>query len=146
MSSPAQTLGSRHRIPLEAWLFVRVYSVSVVLCVGSGLATGSSPVQGGLPTVYNIHSCRFILLGNGLERFIRWRRRWWEMVSNTESIGCPITTIVTNVKKKNKKKTVLQWQLVYRIRKQSHFIKRVYELQGLIFSQRLLPTVLSYRL
>jgi hypothetical protein len=33
---------------------VCVYSVCVVLCVGRGLATGSSPVQGVLPTVYRI--------------------------------------------------------------------------------------------
>jgi hypothetical protein len=32
MSSPAQTLGSRIRIPLEARMSVRVYSVSAVLC------------------------------------------------------------------------------------------------------------------
>jgi hypothetical protein len=39
-SSPARTLGSRVRIQLEAWMSVCVYSVCVVLCVGSGLATG----------------------------------------------------------------------------------------------------------
>jgi hypothetical protein len=33
---------------------VRLFYVCVVLCVGSGLATGSSPVQGVLPTVYRI--------------------------------------------------------------------------------------------
>jgi hypothetical protein len=33
MSSPA-------RIPLEAWMFVSVYSVFVLSCVGSGLPTG----------------------------------------------------------------------------------------------------------
>jgi hypothetical protein len=31
--SPAQTLGSWVRIPLEAWMFVRVYSVFVLFCV-----------------------------------------------------------------------------------------------------------------
>jgi hypothetical protein len=36
------------RMALKAWKSVRV------LCVGSGLATGSSPVQGVLPTVYRI--------------------------------------------------------------------------------------------
>jgi hypothetical protein len=35
-------------------MFVCVYSVCVVLCVGSGIATGWSPVQGVLPTLYNI--------------------------------------------------------------------------------------------
>jgi hypothetical protein len=30
---------------------VRLFCVCVVLCVGSGLTTGSSPVQGVLPTV-----------------------------------------------------------------------------------------------
>jgi hypothetical protein len=33
---------------------VRLFCVCVVLCVGSGLATGWSPVQGVLPTVYRI--------------------------------------------------------------------------------------------
>jgi hypothetical protein len=32
---------------------VCVYSVFVLSCVGSGLATGRLPVQGVLPTVYN---------------------------------------------------------------------------------------------
>jgi hypothetical protein len=33
---------------------VRLFCVCVVLCVGSGFATGWSPVQGVLPTVYRI--------------------------------------------------------------------------------------------
>jgi hypothetical protein len=33
---------------------VSLFYVYVVLCVGSGLATGWSPVQGVLPTVYRI--------------------------------------------------------------------------------------------
>jgi hypothetical protein len=46
MSSPAPTLGSWVRIPLRAWMFACLYSVFVLSCVGSGLATGWSPVQG----------------------------------------------------------------------------------------------------
>jgi hypothetical protein len=45
-SSLARTLGSWVRIPLKAWMFVCVYSVFVLFCVGMGLATGSSSVQG----------------------------------------------------------------------------------------------------
>jgi hypothetical protein len=52
MSSPAWTLGSWVRIPLETCLFVCVYSVFALSCVGSGLATGWSHVQGVLPIVY----------------------------------------------------------------------------------------------
>jgi hypothetical protein len=37
---------------------VRVYSVCVVLCVGSGLAKGWSPVQGVLPTEYRIRKLK----------------------------------------------------------------------------------------
>jgi hypothetical protein len=37
--SPAQTLGSWDRIPLEAWMSMCFYAM-FVLCVGSGLATG----------------------------------------------------------------------------------------------------------
>jgi hypothetical protein len=36
----ARTLGSLVRIPLEVWMYVRVISVFVLYCVGSGLATG----------------------------------------------------------------------------------------------------------
>jgi hypothetical protein len=54
LSSPTRRLWSRVRIPLEPWMSVCVYSVYVVLCVGSGLATCWSLVQGVLPTVYMI--------------------------------------------------------------------------------------------
>jgi hypothetical protein len=47
LSSPAQTLGPWVLIPLEASI-----SVCIVLCEGSAFATGWSPVQGDLPTMY----------------------------------------------------------------------------------------------
>jgi hypothetical protein len=50
MSSPAGTLGSWVRIPLEG-MDVCVYSVFVSSCVGSGLASGWSPFQEILPTL-----------------------------------------------------------------------------------------------
>jgi hypothetical protein len=40
LSSLAQTLGSLVRIPLKACVSVCLYSICVVLCVGSGLETG----------------------------------------------------------------------------------------------------------
>jgi hypothetical protein len=46
MSSPARTLGTWIQIPLKSYMFVCVYSVFVLSCVGSGLATGCSPDQG----------------------------------------------------------------------------------------------------
>jgi hypothetical protein len=52
-----RTLRSWVRIPLKVWMFgvcMRLFCVCVVLSVGSGLATGWSPVQGVLPTVYGI--------------------------------------------------------------------------------------------
>jgi hypothetical protein len=52
LSSLAWTLGSWVRIPLKALISVCVYSGFVLFCVGSGLVTGWSPVQGVLPTVY----------------------------------------------------------------------------------------------
>jgi hypothetical protein len=58
ISSPAQTLGSWVWIPLEGWMFVYVYSVFMLFCVGSGLATGWSPVQGIVPTVFKTHDFR----------------------------------------------------------------------------------------
>jgi hypothetical protein len=45
---------------------VRVYSVSVLSCVGSGL----SPVQGALPTDRRMHSSRLILMGDRPEASI----------------------------------------------------------------------------
>jgi hypothetical protein len=54
-TSPAQTLGLRVRFPLEAWMSVCLYSVFVLSCVGSGLATGRAPV-GVLPTVCKIRN------------------------------------------------------------------------------------------
>jgi hypothetical protein len=40
LSSVSQTLGSWVQIPREVWKSVGVYSVCVVLCVGSGLCDG----------------------------------------------------------------------------------------------------------
>jgi hypothetical protein len=52
-SSLVRTLGSWVRNLLKAWMHVRLFCVCV-LCVGSALATNSSPVQGVLPTMYRI--------------------------------------------------------------------------------------------
>jgi hypothetical protein len=55
LPSLARTLESWDRIPLKVMdVCVRLFCVCVVLCVGSGPATGISPVQGVLPTVYRI--------------------------------------------------------------------------------------------
>jgi hypothetical protein len=48
LSSPARTLGSSARIPLETWMSVCIYS----LCV----ATGWSPIQGVLPTLHRLRN------------------------------------------------------------------------------------------
>jgi hypothetical protein len=48
-----------------------VYSVFVFSCAASGLATSLSPVEGVVPTVYNIRSLRLIIMGNRPERLIR---------------------------------------------------------------------------
>jgi hypothetical protein len=58
--SSARTLGSWVRIPLEAWISLCVCCVFVLSCVGSGLATGSSPVQGVVPTACKLHCFRLI--------------------------------------------------------------------------------------
>jgi hypothetical protein len=54
---PALTLRSWVRIPLKAWMFLCVYSVCVV---GSGLATGWSPVKGVLLSVLRLRTWRDI--------------------------------------------------------------------------------------
>jgi hypothetical protein len=78
MSSPAWILGFVGSNPLEAWMFVCVYSVFVLSCVGSGLATDWSLVQGVLLIVYK---CKITephkeeaKARNGLQRHIRRRR------------------------------------------------------------------------
>jgi hypothetical protein len=38
--------------------YVCIYAVCIVLCVGSGLATGWSPAQGVLQTVYRINKLK----------------------------------------------------------------------------------------
>jgi hypothetical protein len=52
-------------------MFVRISSVFVLSCVGSGLATGLIPVQVVLPTVCKIPSTRLILMGNMPEGLLR---------------------------------------------------------------------------
>jgi hypothetical protein len=66
MSSLARTLWSWVRIPLKAWISVCVFPV-FVFCLGSGLATGWSPVQGVLQTVF-------------------WLRNWSETKSFTDAL------------------------------------------------------------
>jgi hypothetical protein len=56
ISSPPRTLGSWVRIPLKACMFVCVYSVFVLSCVGSGFASGWSPVQGVLSMYLCLYS------------------------------------------------------------------------------------------
>jgi hypothetical protein len=98
MSSPAWTLGSWVRTPLEAWIFV-------LSCVGGGLATGWSLVQGVLPFVYK---CKITephkeeaKARNGLQSHIRrrtlllWEHKiylnttWWNESHDFVSITVP---------------------------------------------------------
>jgi hypothetical protein len=50
--APAHTLRTWVRIPLEAWMFV-----CIVLCLGRGLASRWSSIQGVESTVYVIKTC-----------------------------------------------------------------------------------------
>jgi hypothetical protein len=66
-------------------MFVCVYSVFVLSCAGSGLATGWSLVQGVLPIVYK---CKITephkeeaKARYGLERHIRRRRRKYSLLT-----------------------------------------------------------------
>jgi hypothetical protein len=56
LSSLPGTLGLWVQIPLKAWTSVCVYSVFVLSCVGSGLATGWYLIQGVLPTVLELRN------------------------------------------------------------------------------------------
>jgi hypothetical protein len=62
---------------------VRVrYSVCAVLCVGSGLATGLSPVQGVLPTVYRIKELKKRPRSKGLYSHRETERIWNRQIMN----------------------------------------------------------------
>jgi hypothetical protein len=65
------TLGTWIWIPLEAWICVGVYCVFMLSCVGSGLATGWSPVQWLLPTIYRIQISQLVLNENRQKGLIR---------------------------------------------------------------------------
>jgi hypothetical protein len=43
------------RIPVRAWIDIRVISIFVLSCISGGLAMGRSHVQGVLPNVQWIH-------------------------------------------------------------------------------------------
>jgi hypothetical protein len=60
VSQNSQTLSLMNSIvlSLRTRMAARVYSIFVLSCVGSGLATGSSHIQGFLPTLYEIHNFR----------------------------------------------------------------------------------------
>jgi hypothetical protein len=88
-------------------MFVCFYSLFVLSCIGSGLATGWSPVQGVLPTVYKCEitephkeeaKARY-----GLERHWRRRRRrrpmnllWkWKWFERNENPNLTSVTLIT---------------------------------------------------
>jgi hypothetical protein len=61
VQSKAWTVFARSNAEVVGWnptrdmdVYVRLFYVHALLCVCSGLATGSSPMQGVLPTVYRI--------------------------------------------------------------------------------------------
>jgi hypothetical protein len=70
-------LGSWVRIPLSAWM-----SVCVVLCVGSGLAAGWSPLKGILPTVCKIQISELILNEHRPETVILQCRRRRSLINH----------------------------------------------------------------
>jgi hypothetical protein len=76
ISSPARTLGSWVPIPFKAWMSVRISSVFVLSCVGSGVATGLIP-RPRSPTncLYKIHSYILILMENTTEGLIRKKKK-----------------------------------------------------------------------
>jgi hypothetical protein len=68
------TLGLRVRIPLRHACMSAIF-LFVLSCAGNGIATGWSPVQRVLPTVYKIHSSRLTMNGNRPKGLIRQGRR-----------------------------------------------------------------------
>jgi hypothetical protein len=57
---------------------VRVFCFCVVLCVGSGLTTGWSPVQGVLPTKYRLRNCKSGQGPKGYRAIDKERERKWQ--------------------------------------------------------------------
>jgi hypothetical protein len=54
--SPARTLGSLFRDPVEARMSLHFVSMLVLPWVGRGLKTRWSPIQGALPTAVKVHT------------------------------------------------------------------------------------------
>jgi hypothetical protein len=112
LSSPARTLGSWVLIPLKARVSVCVYSV-FVSSIGSGLATGWSPVQGVVPTVLGL-------------------RNW----SETAFHGCPMLQSGSNKGEKRERRLRSEWQ---RGRLMSSFVKWCLKLVMMFYETKQLP-------
>jgi hypothetical protein len=72
---------------------VRLFGVSVVLCVGSGLATGWSPAQGVLPTVCKIKELKwneafhgYPVLQVGAVGNYEWMSEWMMFVAKLDTL------------------------------------------------------------
>jgi hypothetical protein len=76
-------------------MYVRVLSVLVFSCVGSGLTTGRSFVHGALPTVSTIHTFKSILNEKRPQGLIQQeeknsdkfeRKEWWSILVKYPSL------------------------------------------------------------
>jgi hypothetical protein len=77
LSSLAQTLRFWGGIPLKAWISAFIMCFCIALCVGSGLVTGSFPVQGVLPTRYRIRKLK--MLPRSSKRTVEsWMNGWMD--------------------------------------------------------------------
>jgi hypothetical protein len=76
---------------------VRLFCVCVVLCVGNGLATGCSPVQGVLPTVYRIKKLKKRRRSKGLysHRERERERSYLELAQSCEMFDFGMTGVET---------------------------------------------------
>jgi hypothetical protein len=60
---------------MDVWCVCAFFGVYVVLCVGRGLATSWSPVQGVLPTVNDQETEKSALCSKKVEQAPKWEQR-----------------------------------------------------------------------
>jgi hypothetical protein len=79
---------------------VRLFCVCVVLCVRTGLATGWSPVQGVLPTVYRIKKLKNWSRFKGLESHRRGKKQFHKEYEIGRTWSRPVRYLLRNFSQK----------------------------------------------
>jgi hypothetical protein len=100
LSSPAQTLGSWVRIPLETWMSVCAYSVSVLFC-----ARIAALRRADLPSKESYRLCK---KGQGKKKAANAQQRTVELQTDALLKGCNIPSLQMTIKITGKTVAVLK--------------------------------------